>query len=119
MSKDRPTITARMKVDCLLHRIFLQFGVYLRDFQGNELKPGDPVVFDHTHSLGQRGPHIYENLRPAQKRANDDKARRETRDHHHVRRLRREVKGPDSPHMPSSRFEGARAIPSSRIGRSS
>lgn len=109
MSKDRKPITARMKVDALLHRIFLQFGAYLRDFKGNELRPGDPVVFDHTHALTFKGPHVYENLRPCLKHANDDKAKRETRDHHHVNRLKKPLKA-KGPLLPSSQFEGSRSI---------
>lgn len=117
MSKQRPTITARMKVDSLLHRIMLQFGRPLLDFEGNELRPGDPVVFDHPHGLTFEGPHVHENLRPCLKSANDAKAKKETRDYHHVRRLR-EGKTKSAPPA-SSRFPAqSRAIPSSRVGRS-
>lgn len=120
MSKDRPTVTARMKVDCLLHRIILQFGVPLKDFEGNDLKPGDPVVFDHVHGLGTKGPHVYQNLRPCLKAANDSKAERETRDHHHVRRLRGEVKGRPAAPIASTAFpDKGRQIASSSFGRRS
>jgi hypothetical protein len=109
MSKDRPPITARMKVNSLLHRVYLQFGAYLKDPNGEDLKPGDPVVFDHMHGLAFKGPHQWENLRPVQKRTNIDKAKREVRDLHHLRRLIT-PSAKAGPSVPASRFEGSRGI---------
>lgn len=118
MKKKRPTITARMKVDCLLHRVMLQFGAPLKDFESNDMRPGDPVVFDHIHAVTFGGAHTYQDIRPCLKAANDKKARDETRDHHHIRRLRGEVKGRASAPIQSTQFpEQAREIASSSFGR--
>lgn len=120
MSKKRPTITARMKVDSLLHRIMLQFGAPLKDFEGNDMRPGDPVVFDHIHAVTFGGAHTYQDVRPCLKAANDTKARRETRDHHHIRRLRGEVKGRAAKPIASTTFHTkGRALASSGFGKGS
>lgn len=113
MSKKRPRITPRMKVDALLHRIILQFGKPLRDFKGNDLRPGDPVVFDHIHAVTFGGAHSYDNLRPCLKAANDSKGRQEHRDHHHIRRLRGEVGQRASRPLAPGRFEGTKPLASS------
>lgn len=87
--KKRPSITPRMKVNALLHRVFMQFGVYLKDAAtGEDMKPGDPVVFDHKHGLVFDGPHNWEALRPVLYKTNNDKAKVENRDRAHINRLR-------------------------------
>ena len=76
----RPTITPRMKVDALLHRVFLQFGVYLRDsVSGEEMKPGAPVQFDHIHCTKLGGPNVYDNIRPLLVKPHQKKTRADLR----------------------------------------
>lgn len=61
----KPTITPKLKVDALLHRVFLQFGVYLKDaVSGEDMKPGDRIQFDHIHCTKLGGPNVYDNIRP-------------------------------------------------------
>jgi hypothetical protein len=63
--KPRKAITPALKVAALLHRVFLQFGVYLAcPLSGEPMKPGDRIQFDHIHAVGLDGPNVYDNLRP-------------------------------------------------------
>lgn len=58
-------VTRKMAVDCLLHRIIMQFGTPLVAVStGEELLPGMAIEFDHVHADVHGGPHEYENLRP-------------------------------------------------------
>ena len=95
---NRPNITVRMKIDSLLQRVFVQFGVYLKDPSGEDMKPGDDVVFDHIHALTFDGEHSYMNLRPILRKTNAEKAKQETKDYWKGKRLRGETKG--RPHKP-------------------
>lgn len=62
---ERKQITPKMKVDALLHRVFLQFGVHLAcPISGEPMKPGDIIQFDHVHCVELDGPHVYGNIRP-------------------------------------------------------
>ena len=90
---NRPNITVRMKIDSLLQRVFVQFGVYLKDPSGEDMKPGDDVVFDHMHALTFGGEHTYVNLRPILRKTNAEKAKQETKAYWKGKRLRGETKG--------------------------
>lgn len=58
-------VTRKMAVDCLLHRIIMQFGKPLVAVStGEELLPGMDIQFDHIHADVHGGAHEYENLRP-------------------------------------------------------
>jgi 5-methylcytosine-specific restriction endonuclease McrA len=90
----RPNITARMKVNCLLDRVFQQFGAYLKcSLSGEDMKPEDPVEFDHTHALVHKGEHSWEALRPVLKEPHKRKSKSDVRDAAHVSRLVKERKG--------------------------
>jgi|ERR1043166_187542 5-methylcytosine-specific restriction endonuclease McrA len=85
----RPRITDRMKVDCLLARVHMQFGAHLKcALSGEDMKPGDPVEFDHTHALVHQGGHSWEALRPVLREPHKKKSKRDVRDAAHVARLR-------------------------------
>lgn len=61
----RPTITPALKVASLLHRVYLQFGVYLKcPLSGEDMTPEDRIQFDHAHCVKLDGPNVYDNLRP-------------------------------------------------------
>ena len=102
---DRPAITARMKVDSLLQRVFVQFGSYLKDPTGEDLKPGCDLVFDHMHALTFDGEHTYMNLRPILRQTNAEKAKQETKDYWKLKRLRGETKGRVSKPIQSRGFD--------------
>lgn len=70
-------VTRKMAVDCLLYKVFVQFGSYLKDAEGEDLKPGDPVQFDHIHADVFGGAHHYENLRPMQASSHKKKTKRD------------------------------------------
>jgi hypothetical protein len=89
MSKNRPAITARMKVQCLLRRVFLQFGTYLKDKDGQDITPDDPIQFDHIQDLQFGGPHTYWNLQPLNLDAHKKKSAKAARDAAHASRLRK------------------------------
>lgn len=76
----RPTITERMKVDCLLWLADSEAEVRCPEC-GMMILPGQRIEWDHRHCLALDGPHVYENLRPVhydpchkQKSARDVKA---------------------------------------------
>lgn len=61
----RPTISPALKVAALLHRVYLQFGEYLKcPISGEPMTPEDRIQFDHTHCVELGGPNVYDNLRP-------------------------------------------------------
>ena len=101
----RPNITVRMKIDSILQRIFVQFGTYLKDPSGEDMKPGDDVVFDHMHALTFDGEHTYMNLRPILRQTNAEKAKQETKDYWKLKRLRGETKGRVSKPIQSRGFD--------------
>lgn len=83
-----------MKVNCLLDRVHKQFGVYLKcAISGEDMKPEDPVEFDHTHALVHKGEHNWEALRPVLKEPHKRKSKRDVRDAARVSRLTKERKG--------------------------
>lgn len=101
----RPNITVRMKIDSLLQRIFVQFGTYLKDPTGEDLKPGCDLVFDHMHALTFDGEHTYMNLRPILRQTNAKKAKQEVKDYWKIKRLRGETKGRPSKPLRSKGFD--------------
>jgi 5-methylcytosine-specific restriction endonuclease McrA len=119
MKSKRPPITARMKVNALLHRVHLQFGEYLKcAISGEDMKPDDPVEFDHTHALVHSGGHSWDALRPVLKVPHQRKSKRDMRDAAHVKRLRRREKSRPSKKIASSRFyERQRPLLSSSFAR--
>jgi len=100
----RKAITARQKVDALLWRIFLQFGSYLKDPSGEDMKPGDPVVFDHAFPVWLDGANDWENLRPVLHATNAEKAKQESKDFWKTKRIRGETKGRESRPIKSQGF---------------
>lgn len=69
-------VTRKLAVDCLLHRIILQFGKPLVAIStGEELLPGMDIEFDHIHADAHGGPHEYQNLRPLPKQTHKRKTK--------------------------------------------
>lgn len=76
----RKAITKKLAVDALLHRVFLQFGSYLKcSISGEDMKPLDRVQFDHIHAHALDGPHVYDNLRPVLVRPHQKKTKEDLR----------------------------------------
>lgn len=76
----RPTTTPRMKVDCLLHRFWMQTGTHLKcSISGEDLKPGCDIEFDHVHCLALDGPNEYMNLRPVLNEGHKKKSARDVK----------------------------------------
>lgn len=86
-------VTRKMAVDCLLHRIILQFGTPLIAIStGEELLPGMAIEFDHVHADVHGGAHHYENLRPLPKKAHQKKTAKDVKANAKVKRIRGERK---------------------------
>lgn len=106
----RQKITDRMKVDCLLARVFMQFGAHLKcSLSGEDMKAGDPVEFDHTHALVHGGGHTYEDLRPVLSEAHKRKTARDIADAAKIDRI---VQKKDRPAM--SRLAAGRSFKQKR-----
>lgn len=80
-------ITPRMRVDCLLDRIIRQFGTPLLDAFGEPLLPGNKIDFDHIHDEAEKGPHIYQNLRPLNHKPHIERTKKQTKQRKHIDRL--------------------------------
>ncbi len=105
MSKKRPPITARMKVDCLLAAVISQFGEPLRCRLSNEpMMPSDNVQFDHTHALTHGGKHSYRDIRPVLYEPHKKKSKQDVRDAAHVKRLRKKRHARSQGAIAASRF---------------
>ena len=118
MTVTRPRTTARMKVNCLLQAVYDQFGAYLRcRISGQEMKPEDPVEFDHTHALVHSGQHSWRALRPVLKQPHQKKSKQDVRDAAHVERLRNPA-ARKGPRVDSSKFpDCSNPLPSSRFSK--
>ena len=102
----RKAITPRQKVDALLYRVFLQFGVYLKDaVTGEDLKPGDEIEFDHVNPASESGDNHFTNLRPLQKATNRKKGKTEARNARHVKRIRGDMGVHPKAKIPSRPFQ--------------
>ena len=92
----RPPTTARMKVDCLLHYVYVQCGEYLKcRISGEEMKPGSDVQFDHIGALVHEGEHSYQNLRPVLNtiEGHKKKTKQDVKDNKKANRLENERNG--------------------------
>lgn len=93
----RPPISPRMKVNSLLHQVFVQFGAYLKDPETKEdMPPESDVQFDHGWSFSKgadRKKHTWRDIRPMLRHSHKKKSARDERDCHHVDRLEKERNG--------------------------
>jgi 5-methylcytosine-specific restriction endonuclease McrA len=90
----RPPTSPRQKVDCLLDRVHRQFGAYLKcELSGEDMKPGDPVEFDHVHAVVLGGRHTYKDLRPVLKDPHKKKTTRDVAAKAKINRLTGKTKG--------------------------
>ena len=81
-------VTRKMAVDCLLHRVIMQFGTPLIAIStGEELLPGMAIEFDHVQADVHGGAHEYENLRPLPKKAHSRKTAKDIAANAKVKRL--------------------------------
>lgn len=95
-------VTRKLAVDCLLHRIILQFGKPLIAVStGEELLPGMAIEFDHVHADVHGGPHEYENLRPLPKATHKKKTKADVQANAKIRRIRGENKPRVKKRIPS------------------
>lgn len=112
----KPTITPALKVAALLHRVYMQFGVYLKDaVSGEDMTPDDRIQFDHVHCTKLGGPNVYDNIRPLLVKPHQKKTKadlrmiKKTRPGHAskfvVRKAERACKTCGSPHCPTVRPE--------------
>lgn len=81
-------VTRKMAVDCLLYRVSLQFGDYLKcAVCKSRLLPGDDIQFDHHHAIVFEGPHEYQNLRPIHAECHKGKTRADVQANAKIKRL--------------------------------
>ncbi len=78
----RQTITADMKIDCLLYRYAVTCAIC-----GKDLRPGDVIEWDHVAALVHGGQHVFSNLRPLHEVCHAEKTKRDVAANAKVKRL--------------------------------
>jgi 5-methylcytosine-specific restriction endonuclease McrA len=104
----RQTITADMKIDCLLYRYAVTCAIC-----GKDLRPGDVIEWDHVAALVHGGQHVFSNLRPLHEDCHKAKTARDVAANAKVKRLLGETCNGPKKKIPARDFpEGHRPIPS-------
>lgn len=110
------TITRKMVVDCILHRIP---GYLLCGLCQIPLRPGDDIEWDHIHATTFAGPHHYTNLRPVHDHCHKAKTKLDVQANAKVKRLsnpkpsKRPMK-PSGRKIPSRPFSASQRRPKQR-----
>ena len=109
----RQTITADMKIECLLFRYAVTCAIC-----GKDIRPGDAIEWDHVAALVHGGQHVFSNIRPLHEACHKIKTARDVAANAKVKRLLGETCNGPKAKIPSRPFpKGQRKIASRQFQR--